>query len=169
MRAYFFGNMYLSSIQQGIQAGHVIGEMVAKYSPIKTTIEEELNNQYHMAAVRLWAQEHKTMILLNAGYGENIRSLHKFFDSKQNPYPFAIMHEAQEALDGAATSVGIVVPEQIYIGAAQLRNGGWNDVKAIEDAGEVRWFNELDAQICVPVTIWERKLMVEMNKYGLAS
>ena len=35
MRAYFFGNMYLSSIQQGIQAAHCLGEMFLKYDADK--------------------------------------------------------------------------------------------------------------------------------------
>lgn len=30
-RAYFFGNMYLSQIQQGIQAAHVVAEMSMAY------------------------------------------------------------------------------------------------------------------------------------------
>ena len=58
MRAYFFGNLYMSSIQQGIQAAHAVADMFIKYSN-----ENEPN--YH--PLREWATDHKTMILLNAG------------------------------------------------------------------------------------------------------
>jgi len=72
MRAYFFGNMYLSSIQQGIQAAHVVTEMFTKYPIDHECIKfDDLND---------WANNHKTMILLNGGYGENLYDLLGFFD-----------------------------------------------------------------------------------------
>ena len=37
MRAYYFGNMYLSSIQQGIQAAHATHELFNKYMPQPST------------------------------------------------------------------------------------------------------------------------------------
>ena len=42
MRAYFWGNMYLSSIQQGIQAAHVVTEMFAKYVDNEFRAERDL-------------------------------------------------------------------------------------------------------------------------------
>lgn len=105
MRAYFFGNMYLSSIQQGIQSAHVLGEMFIKYTQ-PDDMETEILYE--------WAKDHKTMILLNGGYSEAIRDLYQFLESAENPYPFAKFHEGIDALDGALTSVGIILPEKIY-------------------------------------------------------
>lgn len=166
MRAYFFGNMYLSSIQQGIQAGHVIGDMFAKYMPTQD-LDSSHADTVKLETLRTWADDHKTMILLNAGYGANIRSLNLRFRLKANPYPFAMFCEEEAALDGAATSIGIILPEHIYTGAAQSRNS--QEIReSMEDTGEVRWFED-EELICVPVSNWELDLMQEMNKYGLAS
>ena len=114
LRAYFFGNMYVSSIQQGIQAGHVIGDMAAKY---RTGGWDQGQDDTFFE----WADNHKVMILLNAGYGENILDLDSFFEGTNDnypeprlssyyegysPYPFAMFCESDEALNGAPTSFG---------------------------------------------------------------
>jgi hypothetical protein len=104
MRSYFFGNMYLSSIQQGIQAAHVVHDMFVKYQ-----IESEQKRTLFD-----WATNRKTMILLNAGYADEILKLQEFFRSAENPYPWATFHEEGASLNFAATSVGIVLPEKIY-------------------------------------------------------
>jgi len=109
MRAYFFGNMYLSPIQQGIQAAHVTHELFLKYG---------IDSRFYD-----WAQDHKTMILLNGGYSENLRELIALFDSRENPYPWAHFNEGEDSLDGALTSVGIVLPEKIYETAKALSKG----------------------------------------------
>lgn len=103
MRAYFFGNMYLSSIQQGIQAAHVTAELFIE--PQTDKAKEWLNE---------WAINHKTMILLNAGYASEIQSLIQFFDTEENDFPWAYFNEEEAALNGAFTSVGIVLPKYIY-------------------------------------------------------
>ena len=102
MRAYFFGNMYLSSIQQGIQAGHVIGEMSVKYGANPDSMFSE------------WAKDHKTMILLNSGMSSNLSDIVKHLSKSDNPFNWAPFFESREALDGALTSVGIILPEEIY-------------------------------------------------------
>ena len=107
MRAYFFGNMYLSSIQQGIQAGHVIAEFFVDYPE---TLTEKMSDAGKL--LWTWAQDHKTVILLNGGYSENLHRLCEFFDNYENHlYPWAYFHEGKDALDGALTCVGIVLPD----------------------------------------------------------
>ena len=108
MRAYFFGNQYISSIQQGIQAGHVLSELFIKYNHYGYAGTSDCTMLYD------WATDHKTMILLNGGYSETLRELYAFLSSEENPYPYANFHEGQDALDGALTSVGIILPEKIY-------------------------------------------------------
>jgi len=150
-RAYFFGNMYLSSIQQGIQAGHVIGEMATKYCPGPDGYTAQGEMFYH------WAREDKVMILLNAGYGENIMELNAIFEGTEDPmpfgqwpyddgvnwdespYPFSMFSESDEALCGAATSFGIIIPAKIYNGAQAMRK-----IKRLrrDDWARMNWDNQ---------------------------
>ena len=125
MRAYFFGNMYLSSIQQGIQALHCLGEMHNKYDvalgPGDIGQEHCTEPSTQLCQLRHWEEQHKTVVLLNAGFSEEIRDLHTFFHNEQNVYPFASFAEGEDALDGALTCTGIILPMEIYEGAKQLR------------------------------------------------
>lgn len=153
MRAYFFGNMYLSSIQQGIQALHVVSEMFVKYGSA-TLASEALWN---------WAENHKTVVLLNAGYSDTIRDVIGLFDTFSNPYPWAQFYEGEDALDGALTSVGIILPEKIYAVASLVREGTI-DFADLE-VGRVVHPETLEAW---DFSKWEAKLVEELNKYGLA-
>lgn len=108
MRAYYFGNMYLSSIQQGIQALHATTQIMVKYLRTESPQSDQFNMYFE------WAKNHSTVVLCNAGFGSEIRSLVDFFSAQENPYPFAPFYEDYNALDGALTSVGIILPEHIY-------------------------------------------------------
>jgi len=147
MRAYFFGNMYLSSIQQGIQAAHVTAEMFTKLH------ESEDAFMYLLE----WATNHKTMILLNAGYSEEIRSLVEMFDSTDNPYPWASFNEGKDALDGALTCVGIILPEKIYR-IAELNR------KEVKEQTEVAEWRRLVGDC----SRWELSVVDRLPRYGLA-
>lgn len=148
MRAYFFGNMYLSSIQQGIQAAHVVAEMFTKYP------DGSVNDTHNQVGIlNHWATQHKTMVLLNAGYGEEIWALKGFFDSKSNPLPWAHFCEGHDALDGAITCVGIILPEEFYEAAKELRT--------ITANAPTPFLDKLE-------TDWERLLAARLNNYGLA-
>ncbi len=163
MRAYFFGNMYLSSIQQGIQAAHVTHELFNKYID---------NPGSGLNTLSLWAEDHKTMILLNAGYGENIRALVERFNNSENPYPWADFHEGQDALDGALTCVGIVLPEKIYETASMLRSIPFRSkvdmIESIRDTGEVDLVLDGEDVTC-QLSKWEFDLVIELGNYGMAS
>jgi len=103
MRLYCFGNMYLSSIQQGIQAGHVIGNMSVKYN--KDSMYQE------------WANDYKTIILLNGGMSVNLATVVQHFSDQANPFDWDYFNESKDALDGALTSVGIILPEEVFMNA----------------------------------------------------
>lgn len=152
MRAYFFGNMYLSSIQQGIQTAHVVHELFMKP-------HNEEGNMYLFE----WATNHKTMILLNAGYSEEIRRLVEFFDTPENPFPWASFSEGQDALDGALTCVGIVIPERVYELASAIREYGPTTLYN----GEGKPCNTVTAMREL-MTQWECFLAERLNEYGLA-
>jgi len=103
-RLYTFGNFYLSSIQQGIQAAHCLGELFLKYTH-NTPARETLLD---------WAEDHKTMICKNGGAQEQLRELIELFDTDNNQYPWSYFEEEEGALNGALTCVAIVVPDTIY-------------------------------------------------------
>lgn len=146
MRAYFFGNMYLSSIQQGIQAAHVVHELFIKYP----------ESAHQHSILDHWAKEHKTMVLLNAGYSDEIRSLVTFFNTTENPLPWAKFHEGKDSLDGALTCVGIILPEEFYEAAKEVRAG-----VPIVDSWTLPNWTKLQ-------TDWERTFAIRLNNYGLA-
>lgn len=100
MRFYAMGNSYLSSIQQGIQAFHVLGEMVLTHD-FNTIFDE-------------WLTNHKTVVCLNGGNNAKLTSVYSFLNNAENPYPFAKFHEDEDSMAGMLTSIGIVVPEKIY-------------------------------------------------------
>jgi len=170
MRAYFFGNMYLSSMQQGIQAAHVVADMFIKYD--LTNPDIPLSDAGYF--VTQWASEHKTMILLNGGYSESIRKLVNFFNDRENPFPWVEFHEGEDALDGALTSVGIILSEKIYATSAFLRSLRGSEKAVILD--EILNTGSLK----VPVEIagaegmvwdfnkWEYQLIQKLNEFGMA-
>lgn len=111
-RGYFFGNMYLSPIQQGIQAAHVIQDMYTRtYQPL-------LVRSYNGPKIFMdWMNIDRTMILLNGGYQTSLESLYeKFKQITKNGklYPIGAFREEQEALNGCMTSVGIILPKKVY-------------------------------------------------------
>ena len=104
-----------------------------------------------------WAREHKTMILLNAGYSEELRSLISFFNTTENPYPWSLFKEGEDALDGALTCVSIILPEAVYEAAKEVRNG----VPVTDVWAHAPNYNGLTSD-------FERELAVRLNNYGLA-
>ncbi len=101
MRFYAMGNSYLSSIQQGIQAFHVLGEMVA-------------NRGAEIAMVDEWLHNHKTLVCLNGGNNRKLLTMYEFLSTSENKYPWAYFNEDDESMGGMMTSIGIIVPEKIY-------------------------------------------------------
>ena len=106
MRGYFFGNMYLSSIQQGIQAAHVVTKIFAD----TPAASQEGRVLY------AWASQSVTKILLNGGNQKNLEILYDVIHELAGNlgFPCAKFYEDQDSLGGALTSVGVIVPEHIY-------------------------------------------------------
>lgn len=138
-RFYGFGNYYLSSLQQGLQSAHCIADMFVKYR--KENLPQE--------TVYEWAQNHKTMVLLNGGNSLTLSEIHKFFIELKDlgmDLPFSLFHEDEQSLNGALTYVGIVVPSEIYEFSAAIRCG--EKVPKDDD--------------------WQTKLALKLNEFGLA-
>lgn len=133
MRLYTFCNCYLSSIQQGIQSAHILGELINSVfetgiTTNSTPLKQEITLKEKELMIVNWCEMHKTIIVCNGGNAQGIRELTKFFDSKENPFPFATFNEDGDSLDGALTGVGIILPEEIY--DAKFYKG----VESIEDS-----------------------------------
>lgn len=112
LRLYTFTHFMLSSIQQGIQAGHAAVELTRRGNDL--TIK--------------WAKEWKTMICLNGGNSQELKELVFFLSNYDNIFPWCGFSESNEALDGSLTSIAIVLPERIFGTAENLRKmkaGEW--------------------------------------------
>ncbi len=116
MRAYLFGNYYLSQIQQGIQAAHCMANMSVLYKH---------NTDQHSMYVE-WASTHKTMIVLSGGNSADLAEIFAKFEELARfgdmNYPIAKFHEDEVSLNNAMTCVGIVLPEKVYGLAALCRD-----------------------------------------------
>ena len=113
MRAYFFGNFYLSSIQQGIQTAHVVAELALTFMP-PTATDVCLDS----ASCKMWdwAENYKTIIILNGGDSLALDELYKELMpiAEQLDLPCAVFQEDNRSLNEATTCVGIVLPESLY-------------------------------------------------------
>jgi hypothetical protein len=124
MRAYFFQNMYLTGMHAGIQSQHTTAEMFLRYPQINMydyarAVGSNPDAKVVRAAIRAdelydWAEFHKTTIVLNGGYAENLEELVKFLNTSENLHPWSYFKESKEALNGCITNVGIIVPEVVY-------------------------------------------------------
>jgi hypothetical protein len=111
LRLYSFVNFYLSSIQQGIQTGHVAVDLVRKYTangnPLRTDITEE-----RVALVENWADNWKTFITLNGGNAEGIAEA--TLTISKSGFPWAIFKEDESSLGGIQTCVAVILPDFIF-------------------------------------------------------
>ena len=137
MRIYHFGNFYMSSIQQGIQAAHAQMEIFVKYPlidlngiiangdrPGAKLIREASKADFLYS----WAVYYKTMICLNAGMDIDLKGILELMNDEDNPYPWSCFYEAEEAMNGMLTNIAIVLPERIYETASNVRKREWSIV-----------------------------------------
>ena len=151
MRAYFFGNMYLSSIQQGIQAQHCTAELFLKYS-LYGKLTGDFIGEKQRVSLYEWADNHKTSILLNGGDCAGLSEIFLLLDSPDNPYPWAIFVESNDALRNALTCVGIILPERIYEAAGEMR----------QNRNNPQYGRDL------LISDWEYDLCLQLNSCGMA-
>ena len=137
MRAYFWGNMYLSSIQQGIQSLHCVSEMFCKYPSAERGFDTDMHSDLYN-----WASDYKTVVVLNAGEMSSLTKVKFMMDCDENPYAWAEWHESMEAVNGALTSVGIILPEKVYKGAREIKKN-WRDKRLADKMG----FSEFEKEV----------------------
>lgn len=152
MRAYYFGNMYLASIQQGIQSLHCTSEMYLKYTTHSKFTTDDGGSQQRDDLYN-WAQHHKTVVILNGGESEDLDTIRGVLDDIDNPYAWAPWYESVEALNASLTCVSIILPPRIYDSAKELRR-------------PPRYRDK--TKIATDLTDWEFKLVEAMNGCALA-
>jgi hypothetical protein len=128
MKAYFFTHSYLSSIQKGIQAAHCLAEMAL--GCVSYTGYTEHPNKKLLGGFKEWAEDHKTIIILNGGNCAALwdiwHTLCKMQYDLHTEYPQDHFYEDGATLNQAITSVGIIIPEDApqelldYIATFQL-------------------------------------------------
>ena len=166
MRFYAFCNYYLSSLQQGLQAAHVLTEM---------SMKARLKGGQYWRHYDNWASDHKTIILLNGGNDKDLRELLTFFNMS-NPYLYGSFCEDQQSLNGAMTCVGIILPENIYETVAAIRRGQLYfsnnrytfDETMFRDDDETEKLWLLQNFINMLSTPWELEMIKRLGEYGLA-
>lgn len=105
---YVFNNFYLQGIQAGIQSAHSVTELF-----VNTTNKEAHDKLMH------WATNDKVMFVLNGGMQSDLEAVWQFLSEHNDELqlPIAKFHEEEAALNGALTSVAVVVPYHIMAAA----------------------------------------------------
>lgn len=166
MRAYFFNNMYLNGIHNGIQAGHAIDQMWLKYTASPQGVTDP-----KLQVLREFSRKHKTFIILSCGeHQDMMNTFKKLFRSPNNPYPFERFLEP--GLNNTITSIGIVLPKCMYdsvaaaVGRAMMKaddpgpnHGNWEACmeKKMLPRAQKRNFTD-----------WERQFLKFKTPCGLA-
>jgi hypothetical protein len=148
MRFYGFGNYYLSSLQQGLQAGHLAVELSLQSRNNPESIYFE------------WADKHKVMVLLNGGNSAMLESLYQKFkelNALGMDLPYTKFHEDEQSLGCALTYVGIILKQKYTdIIDKYIRSGKKYSVQ------------ELLAEEVEPWSEWEVQLVELVKDYQLA-
>lgn len=152
MRYYGFANFMLSSIQQGVQNFHVLGDMMMKYSSHRIDYPNE------WGVLCSWATSHKTAIFLNGGNAGGLRAVYAKLEVMANALhlPFDMFHEDSDSLDSTMTACGIIVPEYI-VDVCPLVRFAPNDWTEYDE----KWSNRT-------LTTAELELAVFLNQFQLA-
>lgn len=109
-RLYTMINWYLSPIQQGIQSAHIVHELFTKYENyIKTNSEDTPKEILYD-----WANNHKTMIVLNGGANHDIIDKQQLINFNSCGLPYAHFCEDSYSLGNVMTGVGVVIPNRYY-------------------------------------------------------
>lgn len=167
MRFYGFGNYYLSSLQQGLQAAHCVADMFMKYEYSEDDVLLRRN------VLLEWARQHKTMVLLNGGNSSELHDLYNFLNDYNNPYPYVRFYEDEQSLNCALTYVGVILPEKIYKSAALVRNvpEAVTSVNTLTRFLSNQKFSDIISNAIedtFEISEWEHELIKRLNTYSLA-
>jgi hypothetical protein len=150
LRCYHFNNFYFSGIQAGIQSHHSFMEIYNKYKNDRDSTQFNMMDE--------WAENNKTVIVLNGGMQSDIEEMEAFLDNKNNNYPWASFREAKEASNGTLTNAGIILPDTIFK-MSRLISSNHPKILASRGIGDGRKFDNGELQILVV----DEGVLVEFN------
>lgn len=129
LRLYTFCNFYLSSIQQGIQTAHIVGELHNNFQ----------GNTYF----EQWCRKDKTIIVCNGGMAKDLYEAYLLLSGPKQYLPITCFEEEAGALDikGAEsmTGFGIIVPEYIYDAEVCYRKSSICEGESFDDYRYYIW------------------------------
>lgn len=134
-KAYFFGNYYLSDVQQGVQGMHVTSGYAKKYV-FSEPVGEQFDNALNV--FKEWACNDHVVVLLNGGNSESLSGLINMFDTKENPFPWMFFNEDNASLNGALTSVGIILPRCLSNARPEVKEELFNLTNFVNKKGHVQ-------------------------------
>jgi hypothetical protein len=164
MRAYFFNNMYLTGIHNGIQAGHALDQLWSSFTEHKGKLTKTAEAKFAM--LREFSKNHKTWIVLKHGDHEALTDLYKFM-AKQTKLPFTLFVEP--GLNHCVTSVVVILPERLYdevasaVGRAASKDG---NLATTASRLPVTMMDEYFKREYTP---WEIEFLRRKNACGLAA
>ncbi len=94
MKCYVFVHSHLSSIQQGIQAAHVVARICRE--PNQDALD--------------WMDSHETLVILEGGNSEELSTWNDRI-RKSGFYDYATFREDEETIDKLFTAVGFIYPD----------------------------------------------------------
>lgn len=106
MRGYFILQYQMEGIHAGIQAAHCLSDLTANY------MLGSMNHDQRDVFAR-WNLHHKTKILLNGGYQQNLLAIQEVL-KEHGPtagWPTGRFNESMEASNGLLTCVGVIIPD----------------------------------------------------------
>jgi hypothetical protein len=98
LRLYSFTNNWLSDLQKGLQTAHAVAEL--------SSCLIDFNTYYN------WTNRDKTIIMLKGGTSHDLENYYKL--ATKTNYNTAIFREDTKSLNGAATAMVVIVPENIW-------------------------------------------------------
>lgn len=157
-RCYHFGNFYMSSIQQGIQAAHAQMELFNKYSCHRFN-DNMIDDTPAPDMLYEWSNKWKTMICLNGGMNCDLQDIMEEICTTDNPYPFSMFYESQEALGGILTNIAVVLPHRIFDTAEKIRSRKYQ-----LEGTEVHLYRKPDPNPTFGGYMTEREPIIKLSK-----
>jgi hypothetical protein len=111
-KLYVFVNSWLSSIQKGIQASHLVHKFWAEDLD---SVYEKDSLPYVITPKNLlinWVKDSQKIIILEGGSAKNLKNIWNILDNKiiRSLFPIANFHE-DDSLNGCMTATGIILPD----------------------------------------------------------
>lgn len=126
MRLYSFVNgLYLNQLQYGLQTAHCVSNL---------SLQDN-------AMYKDWAENHKTIIILDAMNSKGVRFAADFLElMTTDEIPVTRFYEDNDSLDGAITAAACVLPERVYNNIAITKDEAYASLELYKNAKSITPF-----------------------------